>query len=326
MGFKCLFERSAPHQVRCNLTGKSPAIPNVSYTWNVNTNFKKNRQMRFSQRIGKKPIKTVLQIESIDEDLKNRLWNATKENFFDKLKDYASYGAETEKGKVCKFIWMEFFKNPVDKIPSFSNSPNVDTYGFMSYLRKWFYSCEWYEIYDLIEFLSYLDNDLGINKYVPMCNWALEVEVSGYRIINGKIAQITSEQEVLAIEEAARNTDKWKSVNTHLKTSLDYLSDRKTPDYRNSIKEAISAVESFCKIITNDDKATLGKALVEIEKTHKIHKALKNAFSSIYGYTSDSSGIRHALLESDTTVSFEEAKFMLVSCSAFINYLKMKIK
>jgi len=28
LGFRWLFERSAPHQVRCNLTGKSPAIPN----------------------------------------------------------------------------------------------------------------------------------------------------------------------------------------------------------------------------------------------------------------------------------------------------------
>ena len=41
----------------------------------------------------------------------------------------------------------------------------------------------------------------------------------------------------------------------------------------------------------------------------------------LYGYASDKGGIRHAegLFESDVT--FEEAKFMLVSCSAFINYL-----
>lgn len=31
LGFKWLFERSAPHHVRCSLTGKLPAIPNVSY-------------------------------------------------------------------------------------------------------------------------------------------------------------------------------------------------------------------------------------------------------------------------------------------------------
>lgn len=111
-----------------------------------------------------------------------------------------------------------------------------------------------------------------------------------------------------------------------MKTALEELADRKNPNYRNSIKESISSVESFCKIIIKDDNATLGKALTEIEKTHKLHGALKAAFSAIYGYTSDSGGIRHALLESDVKPEFGEAKFMLVSCSAFISYLKTKMK
>ena len=111
-----------------------------------------------------------------------------------------------------------------------------------------------------------------------------------------------------------------------LPISLDLLADRKNPNYRNSIKESISAVESFCKLITKDDNASLGEALSEIEKEYSLHGALKSSFSSLYGYTSDAGGIRHALIESDVTVEFEEAKFMLVSCSAFINYLKSKVK
>jgi len=43
----------------------------------------------------------------------------------------------------------------------------------------------------------------------------------------------------------------------------------------------------------------------------------------MYGYTSDEDGIRHAMLE-EPDVGFEDAKFMLVACSAFINYLKVK--
>ena len=70
--------------------------------------------------------------------------------------------------------------------------------------------------------------------------------------------------------------------------------------------------------------ATLGQALLKIEKKYKLHSALKNAFSALYGYTSDSGGIRHSLLEDDIDVSMEDAKFMLVSCAAFINYLKLK--
>jgi hypothetical protein len=116
------------------------------------------------------------------------------------------------------------------------------------------------------------------------------------------------------------------AINIHLKSAIALLSNRKNPDFRNSIKESISAVEALCIIITNDKNATLGKALSIIEKDHSLHKSLKSAFSSIYGFTSDSSGIRHALIENDIPLFFEDAKFMLVSCSAFINYLKSKMK
>jgi hypothetical protein len=77
------------------------------------------------------------------------------------------------------------------------------------------------------------------------------------------------------------------------------MADRKTPDFRNSIKESISAVEALCIVITDDSKTTLGQALTIIEKVHKIHPALKKSFTSLYGFTSDSSGIRHALIDQD---------------------------
>ena len=43
----------------------------------------------------------------------------------------------------------------------------------------------------------------------------------------------------------------------------------------------------------------------------------------MWTYTSDEHGIRHALLE-ESDLTFEDAKFMLVSCCAFVNYLKAK--
>ena len=53
----------------------------------------------------------------------------------------------------------------------------------------------------------------------------------------------------------------------------------------------------------------------------KIHEAMKKSFSSLYGYTSDEGGIRHCEGMFESNVTFEEAKFMVVSCSAFVNYL-----
>ena len=76
----------------------------------------------------------------------------------------------------------------------------------------------------------------------------------------------------------------------------------------------------MCQIITGNNNASLGKALEKLKG--KIHPALNTAFEKLYGYASNSNGIRHAngLGEGDST--FEEAKYMLVSCSAFVNYLK----
>lgn len=282
--------------------------------------------MKFSQRIGKRPIKTVLQVESMDDDLRTRLWNTILENFFGQIDSYATPGTDSLKAKICRLIWKEFFKYPIDEIPTYSNSKSVYIDGFISDLRTWFFRVEWFEVYDLVEHLGLISTNILKTDFVSQCNRALEKEVAGYRIVSDKVVQITSEEEVQAIEEANSTTEKWSSVNTHLRSALDLLADRKNPDYRNSIKESISAIEAFCVIITGDKSATLGKALSDIEKKHSLHGALKTAFSAIYGYTSDAGGIRHALTEGGVTVEFEDAKFMLVSCSAFVNYLKTKLK
>lgn len=281
--------------------------------------------MKFSQRIGKTPIKEILQIESIDDELRNRIWNNIIQNFFDKLEtDKQGYGRDSPKMAVSEYLWKEFFKNPVDRFPT-SAIGNRSLTSFLHFVREWFYKAEWYEIYDFLELLCDLDSKANLRlSFSTKINKALSKELAGYRIIEDKVTQITKEEEVAAIEDALTSTDKWKSVNSHLSAAIASLSQRNNPQYRNSIKESISAVEALCKIITGDDKATLGKALSEIENTHKIHRALKSAFSAIYGYTSDSSGIRHALLENDNDVDLDEAKFMLISCSAFINYLIAK--
>ncbi|GAA5024137.1 hypothetical protein GCM10011506_07540 [Marivirga lumbricoides] len=186
---------------------------------------------------------------------------------------------------------------------------------------EYFYKTEWYEKLNLVEF-CFEDEGKQLHE---VCNDFLKREFSAYRFVDGIIVEVNSKEEIIEIEEALNQSDKFKPVKTHLSTALRLLADKKSPDYRNSIKESISAVESISKIIVADNSTTLGQALKEIEKRHKIPKSLKSAFSTLYGYTSDVGGIRHALLDGDDEVKLEEAKFMLVACSAFINYLITKI-
>jgi len=279
--------------------------------------------MRFSQRIGNRPVKTALQIGGIDEALTNRLWNCILEDILNRPGGYQLLDWDIT--IITKYIWTEFYSKRLDEIPTL-NTGRIDTQGVVEHIDEWFFGvAEWDEIYDFIEFLVQI-SDKQSNNFVDKCNAALKKEASGYRIVDSLIVQITTDEEIESIEEALQAPELYKSVQIHLQKALDFLSDRKSPDYHNSIKESISAVEAICKIIVEDEKATLGKALATLERQNKLHPSLKEAYSKIYGYASDAGGIRHSMLEDGLPIEFEDAKFMLVSCSSFINYLKVKIK
>ena len=62
-----------------------------------------------------------------------------------------------------------------------------------------------------------------------------------------------------------------------------------------------------------------------MEKQHGLAGNLKKGFSAIYGYTSNEAGIRHKLTDEDVQVTQAEARFMLIACSPFVNYLQETI-
>ncbi|MDX3914818.1 MULTISPECIES: AbiJ-NTD4 domain-containing protein [Olivibacter] len=278
----------------------------------------------FSQRIGLKPVREIIQRESADAVLRNQLWNALTIFY---LKRFGTWISETDKSIyfLINRIWVKYYGNRLDELDSYT--PKI-----LNKLKDDFLTSSWNEMFDILEFIpnNYelevreggYDNKTNKEFYI-LANKILEQNLSAYRFVDKLITEISSEEEMSSIEEAAQQTSKYKPVQTHLRRALELLSDRKSPDYRNSIKESISAIESFCCIATNNPKATLGQALKEAEKRHEIHPALKNSFSSLYGYTSDGGGIRHSLL-SESSLKQEDAKFMLVACSAFVNYLLVK--
>lgn len=274
--------------------------------------------MLFSQRYGYTKIKDIIQIESIDTDLRNGLWDSVS-NFYLQRKKIINRQRKMD-SYIIKKIWHDFFKIPIDEI----SRHDVDTYN---QIKKYFFDCQWYEVYDFIEFISSDNNIESDNniKFREFCNKILERENSGYRFVDECITEITSEHEIKSIENAMNSSNKFKPVHIHLNAALKLMSDKRNPDYRNSVKESISAVEALCIIISEDQKATLGKALKIIDNKHNLHSALKGAFDKLYGYTSDADGIRHALLE-ESDLTYQDALYMLVTCSAFVNYLIDKTK
>lgn len=272
--------------------------------------------MLFSQRRGLRPVRSVIQVDDMDDDLRIGLWNALTACYWEQI-EVPPLPLNQHMQMYALFIklWFEYFKQPVDTMPH-------RCCDAVSEIRNYFFSCEWYEVYDFVEFVA--DNypvEKDNERFTRFCNHVLEHELSAYRFVEGKITKITTDTEIAEIEEASEASS--APVATHLKRALDLLADREAPDYRNSIKESISAVEAICAIIADDSKATLGQALKKVEDKVGLHRALKASFSSLYGYTSDADGIRHALL-AESSLTFDDAKFMLVSCSAFVNYLRSK--
>ena len=277
----------------------------------------------FSERYGYKKVSDVIIREEITPEIQNAICSC-----FDQLLDI--YKIErylvpsSELKELEKHIWTKFFNQRLSNydyssfsIPSCIEEPYV----------------QWYEVLDLIEFsIKYMHHrDEGIGRsasihFVALLNSEFERLNFAYRIVNCEIIEITSEQEIKAIEKAIESSP--RNVKMHLNSALEKLAQRPDGDYRNSIKESISAVEAFCREKTGE--STLGKALSKLEqKNIIIPQSLKSAFSKLYEYTNHAdTGIRHALMDDEGTYTptADEALFMLVSCSAFINYLSKKVR
>lgn len=247
----------------------------------------------------------------MDDPLRIALWNALDVILFDGLSGWID---DKWQWPVLRAIWIKFFRRPVDEIDGYW--PRLKPK-----LRDWYFTAQWYEVYDFIEFVAAQLEKPWNEWFVAAATVALESEMAGYRLVVGEFAPITNDQEIVAIEGALADTSQLAGVQSHLESALSKLSHRTNPDFRNSIKESISAVEALCRVIADDDRATLGQALKRLsDRGLKFHPALEKAWSSLYGYTSDEDGIRHAMLD-ESTLTLADAKYFLVSCSAFVTYL-----
>ena len=279
--------------------------------------------VNFSERKGYSKVRSVLQLESVDEVLRNRLWNVIcKFCFWDapNPKHVSLTDTYTNTDLFLRDVWDGFLRRPTDEIPRFWNDAYLR-------LKSEFNVLEWWKVYDFLEFIrNSISEDEGIDiaGFTISCNQVLEQEMSAYRFVRNEIAQIVDDQEIGAIEQALSSGEKSDPVQTHLNRALELFANRQSPDFRNSIKESISAVEALCQQATGDNKATLGDALKRLKADSSLHPSLEAAFQKLYGYTNDAEGIRHALKEG-SSLTLADAKFMLVVSAAFINLLRSKL-
>ena len=268
----------------------------------------KDRHQSFSVRQGYEQPKAI-QLESMDKDLRNGLWNAFDLYF---LANYSnSYHATIN--HMCETFWMKFLKLPVDEL---RGSPFEKLSGITHMAKHAFLSSPWNEVFDLIEFFIRYE-PAETKDFIEQCNIVLEEENSAYRIVGRLVAPITSKEETQSIEDAMDTP--YAGANKHIGKALGFLSRRKSPDYENSIKESISAVESIAKEITGKENS-----LTALTQELNLSPAFKTGLDALYNWASKEGGIRHATTDESLPQDQKTARFMLIICSAFVHYIIAK--
>lgn len=271
----------------------------------------------FADRNNIHPVNTNMQYKDFDDRSRIAIANQINAMY------HAVFDEDSEVESVNSF-WRSIVHNvyaqPITCAPGMSY---VESKMF-ELINTNIYTDDYADVLSLVEYIAKLLHQESEKWYKQIdvynvLNKTFEREFIGYRFVSGVIVQITDDIEITQIEKAAEIKE--NKVDEHINKALLLLSDRDNSDYENSIKESISAVEAMCNEITGK-KSTLGDALKLLKKKSTIHPVLEAAFEKLYGYTSDASGIRHAGQIDGPEATFDEAKFMLVACSGFVNYLK----
>lgn len=168
-----------------------------------------------------------------------------------------------------KYLWSEYWALAADDYPGLE--------GMLARLKLAFLNEVWFRPFDILEITLAGETYVGFDRtsFRNSITRHLDQETSAYMLLGNKFVLRMGENEAGSVATALNLDD--AAVHTHFREALKKLSDRQNPDYRNSVKESISAVESACKKLTGDQSGDLNRALRKLDVRKLFHPAFKQA-------------------------------------------------
>ncbi|WP_421365930.1 AbiJ-NTD4 domain-containing protein [Agrobacterium tumefaciens] len=273
--------------------------------------FSYRKELTFEQAEGAAPLPSQLALKEISSGLKAKMWQV----FHDSLVADGSNWLSGNWDIILRDHHVDRLNLPIDMFNSYKPTA-------LQEIRGHFFNDNYLKFFGFIQYvLRHYRCPEYIKQAVPAI---LTMHRAAYRVVDGDtIAPFATEEEGATVQRAL---DELKAAGmdgarSHLRNAMINLT---AGAWADSIRESIHAVESVARTIAAGTN-TLGPALTEIEKKLGMRTALKSGFGSIYGFASDSRGIRHALLDKgDAEVDEADAMFMIGACSAFVTYLVQK--
>jgi hypothetical protein len=270
----------------------------------------------YPERHGHKTPPVLGKRGELSPGARRRLWNIFHSDFTKPNTIRIPYTHRSRISPVGELfleeVWTELFKGRVDGYPGCA--------PVLAQISANFERGDWH--FPFVVWEEIFKSDLPIipepEKTAERICEALERENAAYTFVGGLFVDRMAPEEVKSIEVALESP--LEGIREHFKAALRMLSDRDDPDYRNSVKESISAVEAACRYLTKRENAILTDALKILDNQRPFHPAFKEGLIKLYAWTSDEGGIRHSIKDVDK-VERADAQYMLVACSAFVNYL-----
>lgn len=220
----------------------------------------------FSERYGYVAPQDALVYERMPIEVVNALcteFDALERCLEEKANEYdRQYRQNLTYGQLEEFVWTKFL-NRFNRDMYSGHHKKYDV--IIPYIRD--EETIWYKKLEMVEFVIaslrafaesvdsvYYD---CLELFIGLVNDDFKRLFYGYRILDDLVTPITDEMEIKEVQMAMeKDTD---NVRLHISKALEHYSKRPESDYRNSIKESISAVECLCREITGE--STLDRAI-----------------------------------------------------------------
>ena len=271
-------------------------------------------QMTFGQAEGVDPLPSQLKLRELSPALISRLWIVIHGSL-EEATEHSTMGGTpwlNDQWRAILFDWHTLVEH------KYADEFSRDSRELIGRVKEIITSGNYVDVFNFVEFLA--KHRSAPYQIREKLGRAFTSAHAAYRLIDKVIVPTTSEADALTIIQALDDlqSEQYLGARSHLRNAGQLLTQG---DYAGSIRNSIHAVESVARTLAPGTN-TLSPALAVLEKSRLLHGALKSGFGSLYGFTNDEEGIRHALIDDvNAKVDEVDALYMFGACAAFVSYL-----
>jgi hypothetical protein len=280
----------------------------------------------FSERNGVRSAAHQLSHTFIDDQAREELWAVLFVSLFNPMKPLL--GHWWFRTKIAEEFVLSARRGIGVRLDSFPEHWET----ILNEFRHEMFRREWWGVYDFLEVML---RNAPNTRWLPLqdrlrsaLDESLQTLGGHFSVVGTEIVPRISPNEVAAINLAISSDQ--AAWNKHLERAISLYKQRPNGDFRNSVKESLSAVEAIVRSFAGDETGNLGELCNQLKGKKELNTNLATSLSQLYWYASGFGGARHALkpsqIEAGQEIVLEDARLILVCCAGWVNYFSARMR